>query len=153
MFFIKKNQFKSHFSHHKPIKKIPTVKFDLLGESDLKNLKFIFILDPRFCVEEVLYKTRNLILANFQTKQIPVCIFSLRILLLSRDLNYNYPGIFTPTMESLLPPCDLYSNSGIFTPTLGSLLRPWDITPNPGILLQPWYFTLTLGVDPALGIY
>ena len=76
------------------------MKFDLLGESDLKNLKFIFILDPRFCVEEVLYKTRNLILANFQTKQIPVCIFSLRIqydhhawIWLQTLGFYSYPGI------------------------------------------------------------
>ena len=72
---IEKKSRKICLNNYIPIKKIPTVKFDLLSESDLKNrlnLKFIFILDLRFYVEEVLYKTRNPILANFQTKQIQV---------------------------------------------------------------------------------
>ena len=83
------------------------MKFDLLSESDLNNRfksQIHFILDPRFCVGEVLYKTRNLILANFQPKQLQVVyLFSVYNTIMMQGFD-SYPGIFTSTLGSLLQP-------------------------------------------------
>ena len=158
---MEKKSRKICLNNYIPIKKIPTVKFDLLSESDLKNrlnLKFIFILDLRFYVEEVLYKTRNPILANFPTKQIQV-VYLVSVVCIHIQYDHH-AGIWLQTLGFYSYPWGLYSNPGIVTPTLGYYSKPWDFPKNPGILLnilgfysKSWDFTPTREFYPALGFY